>query len=199
LLIFASFSNTHTDILGIYGGGGVLFGGSYLIVLYSGMILRDSKIYLEKINKYIGFVVFIIATSAWWRFECVNFFAIDAMLPFGRGVNPPSITLTIMALLVFMTIFYFCKILECNSYTNHLITGTSYIGKHTLYIFLYHKLFLDYLLHPYISTNGNIWGIRLLYFMVMIAGSLFIEIIIEKVRLFIKNIYKGTYDTLINL
>ena len=189
LLIFSSWSNNHTDILGVYGGGGVLFGGSYLILLYMGILIKDWTISFDKINNFIGFIFFTVCTIGWWRFECFNRFSIDSKLPFGAGFNPPSISSITMAFLVYMMVFYFTKIFEECKDTVRMISIMSFLGKNTLYIFLYHRFILDFILQPYVPPIKNIWIMRIFYFACMIFGSIIIKLIINKIENVIKAIY----------
>ena len=67
------------------------------------------------------------------------------------------------------------------------------IGKHTLYIFLYH-LFVLFRLIPLASawidtSNLNIWVRRVIDFAIMIAGSIAIEVIITKIIKLVSRAY----------
>ncbi|MGL5435865.1 MAG: acyltransferase family protein [Lachnospiraceae bacterium] len=189
LLIFSSWSNNRTDILGVYGGGGVLFGGSYLILLYMGMLIKDWTFIFDKINNFMGLIFFMVCTIGWWQFECFNYFAIDSKLPFGSGINPPSISNITMAFLVYMTLFYFTKTFERYKYTIHIINIMSFLGKNTLYIFLYHRFVLDFILRPYVPLIKNIWITRIFYFLCMILGPMLIKTIVNKIENGIKEVY----------
>lgn len=176
LLVFVCMTTNRSNILGIYGGGGVLFGGTYLLLFYIGMLLSKHRIY-EKVEfkrSCIFTVLFLFLSFCWWRFECVNQFKIDSYLPFGRGVNPPSISLTLMALLILNFSFGFftlCEQIEKLSWITNIFGS---LGKHTLYVFLYHRLYLDYFLRKYITMEYGILKL-LIYFGVMIAGSILLE------------------------
>lgn len=189
LLIFSSWSNNYTDILGVYGGGGVLFGGSYLILLYMGMLIKDCTYVFDKINRFIGCAFFTVCTIGWWRFECFNHFAIDSKLPFGSGFNPPSISSITMALLVYMTLFFFTKIFEKHKNTIHIINIMSFLGKNTLYIFLYHRFILDFILQPNVPPLKNIWIMRIFYLLCMILGPILIKKFINEIENKIKQVY----------
>lgn len=120
LLAFCSWTTGYTDILGVYGGGGKLLGGTFLFLFYLGMLVRRygllENVTLKKaaILSAAGLVLWYV----WWRFACVDHFALDSRLPFGGGFNPPSITETVMAVAVLclscgvFSLFEYCRYLR---------------------------------------------------------------------------------------
>lgn len=100
LVVIVSWVTTNfTNILSIYGGGGKLFGGTFLILLYIGMLVAKYDDGICLINKWhiVGsFISFNAMALMWWRFIYSNQLAIDSKLPFGKGYNPPSISLDCM-------------------------------------------------------------------------------------------------------
>lgn len=78
------------------------------------------------------------------------------------GVNPPDVTLFFYAFCILLFVFFVSKLLEKRSVRNIFIPFT-YIGTHTLYIFLYHKLFLDYVLSSLVIENCVLRGIVFLW------------------------------------
>ena len=92
--VLAYFSINYTYILDVYGGGGKLLGGTYVVVYYLGML--SAKYEIDKLVKrkvrLIGLAIGLIGGTIWWRFICMNQFTIDSKIPFGRGLNPPSIS-----------------------------------------------------------------------------------------------------------
>lgn len=190
LFLFSVFANNTTNILDVYGGGGVLAGGSYLILFYLGMLLKMYAEQLRKLSSLIGCVLSGFLLVLWYRFEFADRFALDQKLRLGNGINPPGITGIILACLIALTIFYLTDLFEKmqNRVINMGFKLCSVLGRSTLYIFLYHRLFMDYWLGRYCSFS-NIWTKRVVYFGVMILGSL----CIKKLLLLIRQIVKGMY------
>ena len=92
LFLFSVFANNMTNIMDIYGGGGVLAGGSYLILFYLGMLLKMYAEQLRKLSSLIGCVLSGFLLVLWYRFEFADRFALDQKLRLGNGINPPGIT-----------------------------------------------------------------------------------------------------------
>jgi fucose 4-O-acetylase-like acetyltransferase len=185
ILIISSFTTNYTNILNVYGGGGKLFGGTYLLLLYLGMLFGkyNSRISLSTTLNYVAFIISFICSLAWWNFITIDNCKIDSLLPFGMGFNPPSISFSLYAILCTITIFFFEKAIKHLKLANNVITKFSVLGKHTLYIFLYHRLFIDFAFPFFIISSkytiSNIWLLRFIYFISMIGGSCIIEKILE--------------------
>lgn len=190
LVIFARFSNNMTNIMDVYGGGGVLGGGSYLILFYLGMMLKMYSEKLRKLSSLLGSVIFGIMLALWYRFEFTDRFALDQKLGFGNGINPPGISGIVLACLIALTVFYLTNLLEKteNNLVNIGFKVCSVLGRSTLYIFLYHRLFMDYWLSRY-YTFHNIWLKRIVYLGIMIFGSLGIKKILLSIRQIVKEMY----------
>jgi hypothetical protein len=167
-----------TNILSVLGGGGKLFGGNYLILFYMGMFLGA---YYEKIDAHgkwlnpFGMIVSLIAAVACWRFICVDQFQLDSYLHMGGGLNPPSISLSgySFAIMVFLYFTGCCVNMCKNAIVKNIYNNIGKLGKHTLYIFLYHCFFLNFGIWPQMIPNTWLW--RLGCLVTMIVGSLFIE------------------------
>lgn len=201
IMIFASWSTNYTNILGVYGGGGKLFGGTYLILYYFGMIvmkhgwLADTSA-IKSASLLIGF------GAIWfffWRFVCRNGLVLEIYVPYGGGYNPPSITFCIFALCVLPITFGLFTLLSRNKYTKWITDIANQVGKYTMSIFLYHLLVLWFVLCVYLPSlpTENIWLARFVYFLGMILGSIFIEIIVTKVQKFIIWVLKGNKTTVV--
>ena len=66
---------------------------------------------------------------------CIDNFKLGAGLPFGKGFNPPSISILILAVIVLCFAFGIFTLLERYKYTAVISNMVAWIGKHTLYIF----------------------------------------------------------------
>ena len=208
ILMISSLTTNHTNIADIYGGGGKLFGGTYLFLLYLGMLfgavhdrvvskLADPSAYGKAgtgaditpgsgrtsgslFPVCVCFLVSLGFTLVWWQFFACNEGGIDAHLPFGPGFNPPSISLTLFACGMGLTVFFLGQIVDRvdRKALSGCFSALAWLGKHTLYIFLWHRFFLD-IVFPWFQGRGIIIGNPVLkwivYFGVMIGGSLLIE------------------------
>lgn len=186
ILVICSFTTNFTNVLNVYGGGGKILGGTYLFLFYIGMliskhdILNDMSFKRMAILSVIGGILWI----SWWRFECVNKLTFDSQLPFGAGFNPPSISFGTFGLITLLLSCGIFSLFENFKYTKWISNCFSWIGKHSLYIFLYHRFFLDFVICKIVVTN-NLFIMRILYFSIMILGSIFIEYLILWIKMFL--------------
>lgn len=193
IIVLSIWTTNHTNILNVYGGGGKLFGGTYLILYYFGMLVMRHG-WLENTTMIKSVIALILPGILWfivWRYACTNGLKLDTYVPFGDGYNPPSITfMTFGFCMLFMTFGFFTLLeqIECLKKISLFICG---IGGHSLYIFLYHRLLLDCFLHKYMTSllDANRWLARIVFFAVMIAGSVLIEIGIDYIQKLIKWVY----------
>lgn len=148
-LAVSIFCVKHTFALQTYGGGNYLLGGTYLFLFVMGMIAADMQIAV----RYLSRAVFCAAAStvlfaASLAFLLTDRLAMDEAL-FGwlLRVNPPGITLTVYSLSVIFLIFSWCSlgVLTGSRAVGHILAGTAWLGRYTLYVFLYHMIILDYL------------------------------------------------------
>lgn len=147
IMVVCSLTTRFTNILSVYGGGGKLFGGNFLFLFYIGMWFGKyyTKIRWKKIPAMIIVGMGVGLTIGWWQFMCNNKCNIDTKIPFGSGFNPPSISFCTYAILWAATIYAFAMMLQyfkCRI-AEDLFRIMAWLGKHTLYIFLYHRLFMD--------------------------------------------------------
>ncbi|MCM1263985.1 MAG: acyltransferase [Butyrivibrio sp.] len=189
----ATWTTNNSNILDIPLGGGKLLGGTYLILLYIGMLTADwyDKINLtSRILNGICIIIFGGLVFLTGRFIYVDCFNLDTKFPFGPGTNPPGISLMIYSLAIMFLIFYIVKFMEQFpfKFVNGVISIFDYIGRHTLYIFLYHMYFLDYYLTKADFGSNKVIS-AVIYFTVMIGGSILFEHIIGLACAFINKSY----------
>ena len=197
VVLISFVTMNYTNILSVYGGGGKLFGGTYLILLYLGMCFGKyyEKIRLKRWQSIIVFVIGLSGSILSWRFIVQDQFQLDKRLPFGNGINPPGISLIIYTLFITATIYSLGMLIR--DFENGVITiafkNIEKLGKHTLYIFLYHGFWIEVLALFFETPIGrsldHIWVRRVVYFPCMILGSLFMEFIIKKGCGWIKKVY----------
>lgn len=194
VICISSVLTNCTVISDIYGGGGKLGGGSYLICLYIGMVLgkyyKEIQAWLNNYSVCVGFILSSTIAILSWRLLCVKGFIFDRFGIFGEGINPPGLHLLLYSVSIMMSIFFGEKLFSSFFVTDCIIKELTHIGRHTLYIFLYHRLFLDYLrAELYDIRISKIMGMIIYYFS-MIGGSLFIEIVCKKVWKYILKSYE---------
>lgn len=190
LTCISVLTTNFSDIYDIYGGGGKIFGGTFIILFYLGMWFGKyyERISIPKVSRVILSLVLLCSSFVWWRFISEDRFRIDLMIPFGWGLNPPSISLIVYSVLVTASLYFLNTVL--NGCTNNVLIriadAAAFLGKHTLYIYLYHVIFIAEVFPKISSITGiildNVWIKRVVYFSVMILGSMSIEYVFEKIH-----------------
>lgn len=197
VLLICFLTTNYSNILNIYGGGGKLLGGNYLLLLYLGMWFGK---YYHSLSpkpavKWAGFVLSLAAAAGWGLFLCRDQFRLDSHLPFGAGMNPPGISLCTHAALIFAAFYFLGEILKDHGtgFPARVFRVMSLFGRHTLYIFLYHKLIQQQVRLFSKSTGIRIHNLGLravFYFALMIGLSLLLEILMKKLFSFVKRSYR---------
>lgn len=189
LLLVSALTTNFTNILGIYGGGGRLLGGTYLVLLYIGMYIKKHRFFdYQRSNKQYaaGAALASVVCVAWlfllWDYrECI-----DNILPFGRGLNPPGIVIMVYGMIVFVGCYYYCSLLCLCNFGRVILSAAGFLGRHTLYIFLFHLFFRT---HPFRGrvVGNSIHLTRFVYMSLMIVGPILVEYIIRSVIVFLKD------------
>lgn len=181
-LFISAMCVKYTYILPVWGGGQFLFGGSYLFIYTIGLILAKKRKTI-KINN-IKILFWGIGLVAYSIIYIKHGFYFDMKLgePFGNGLNPPGITLMLYSILVFIFIYYLINNMQNANvfFTKKVIAILCIIGQNSYYIFLYHRLVLDYFLSG-IQIN-NIWLCRVIYSILMIGVPIIIKFIFESIK-----------------
>ena len=179
--IIARLTNYHTNIMDIYGGGGKLFGGHYLCLYYMGMWFGkySSRISLSAKVKRIGFILSLLLAAACGIFIAEDRFRIDMLLNCGYGLNPPGISLCTYAVLIAAALYFLGELLSGRSVK--IMEIPAFLGKHTLYVFLYHNLFLLFIIKSFVKATGfripNLAVRAFVYLAATYAGSMVLEAI----------------------
>lgn len=179
----------HTYILPVWGAGQFLFGGTYVILYYIGILLGSLKVFEpSKWSIYARIACFV--TSMWVCVMLVYLRILDK-LPidkklepyFGQGINPPSVQSILFSIAVLFACFSLFTLLEEISWkwTRILLYITRMIGKNTLYIYLYHVLVRD-AVNSCLPENTNIWIMRGVFFISMLYGPVIFIYIIRKIK-----------------
>lgn len=198
VLFLSSWTTNHSNILSIYGGGGKLLGGSYLLLLYFGMCFGKYyfRINLNKWKSFLLLGVFSILLLTWGYVISKYRFILDGKQFLGLGANPPGFTLILYAVLI-TGVFYTLGAFLDNypeSPAAKIFTALSIPGKHTLYIFLYHWLFIDYLIKPNIDSiyaARNIFQLmRIICYLILIIGPVLAEYLLKTIHKGLAACYK---------
>ena len=175
-VIAVSYITTnYSNVLNVYGGGGKLLGGTYLFLFYLGMIFAKYKVF-EKITTVKCLIASVIGGTVYlgcWYFACGNGLSVDSHLHFG-GFNPPGITFMTLSLGMILLCY---GVFSLTSRVRFLSAATGFVSSlvsHTLYIFLFHRFWLDYILRPYVAISDE-YVRALVYYGVMTGGSILIE------------------------
>ncbi len=185
LFVLSYWLNNYTDILGVIAGGGKLFGGSYIVLLFIGMLF--GKIVKNKsLGRRISFVGFLLCFSfllIWVRFLLSDRFAIEQVLMIGY-INPPGICLITYSILVVLTIYFLDMMMKDGMIAGRIIAPISKVGRHTLYIFLYHYLVFTIVRYQVLERFEIIlspWLKRAIVYSTIIVGCILIEIMMKKI------------------
>ena len=173
-------------MLPVHGGGKYLFGGTYLLIYYLGILLASTNIFTcGKQKRIIMLLVSGIAWFLWWRMMCNGMLSIDRYLvPYwGKGFNPPSMQGIIYALIILIFTYSFFTLLDEHKRAKSLIDIFSLIGQNTLYIFMYHLMVKDVILSLLPFIRKNIWAMRLCIFIPMIVLPVLIVLGVRKIRI----------------
>ena len=132
-----------------------------------------------------------MAWFLWWKNLNPIRWTIDDMVPLGDGYDTPSITIMVFAVLTLFAIYGACKILEKAELTRGIIQAGSWLGEHTLYIFMCHATILYFWFMPYLVID-NIWLKRVVYMGLMLMIPLAIEysinLVIKRVKIVINRL-----------
>lgn len=181
IVLFAAVATNHSNIMDVYGG--ILFGGTYLILLYTGMLAGRRQVNKKRatIHGYVCEGAYVLITIGIGLFVSKDKFAIDKFFPFGDAKNPPGISLMIYAMGVMGSIYFLTKwLMKLNNRMLHsALNVLDYVGRHTLYIFLYHKILQKVLVYLWrtIDIEDNIWFKSVVFYCVMIGGFILMEMI----------------------
>ena len=187
--VFAEWSTNHTNIGNVYGGGGKLLGGTYLLVYFIGMLLAKYSFtgmpFFRKSSICLigGGAVWAVA----WSCICKEGYNLKAFSPAKLGLNPPNLLLIVESVGAFLFLFGLITLLYRVPLITAIMDFLNKLGRHTMYIFLYHDILFSNYLIPYFHT-GNVWFNRILFLTAMIGIPILLERIIYQLGKAVKNI-----------
>ena len=191
IIVISIFTTNYTNLLGVYGGGGKLLGGTFLILYYIGMIIAKYK-WLENTSVRKSIAMLLVSFPLlllWWGYIFFYGMTIDQYFPWGIGKNPPGISLMILAVLILFSTFGFFTLIERYNCTKWIVNSVNWIGKNTLNIFMYHFLIMNILSNHFNITD--IWIKRFVYIIFMIYASILIGKIIDNILHQISLLFKN--------
>ncbi len=165
LFFVAYVSINYTTMLPLYGGGEFLLGGTYLPVYFIGMMFAKYGVFnMQSVIRKI-LIIPVGALTAWWAYAYVfGILPFDRALAqvFGEGMNPPSANLIVYASLIFILLYCVFSLAEDakSRVIGTVVTFFAFIGRHTLYIFMFHFPVQDFmfLLFPMWRNNAIMYG-----------------------------------------
>ncbi|MGN7761968.1 acyltransferase family protein [Paenibacillus sp. 22594] len=141
-----SFYLTHfTNVANYYGGASRILGGSYLFCFCLGIFLQllstNPPSFLKRIfQSDIKGLVFGLVASLFALFVYLNTHLLDK-----SWANPPNKSTLVYTLIIAAILFFIFQIAEKRFKRLSLIfTPIELIGSNSLYVFLYHSLFIYY-------------------------------------------------------
>lgn len=190
----ASLTTNHTQILDIYYGGGKVLGGTNLIIFYLGMLMAKHEWFVKesRIKSVLIWVFSSIGWLLWWKNIFLIRNVIDRkMIWFGSGYDIPNVAIGGFSILTLLVVYATCKILEMSDATKKIIIMFSWLGEHTLYIFMLHATILYFCIMPYLIIE-NIWLKRIVYMVLMIIVPLMVEyainVLIKKMIMLVQRV-----------
>jgi fucose 4-O-acetylase-like acetyltransferase len=178
LSVASYFLNTRTNILEVYGGGGKLFGGSYIVLLFVGVLLAHVSDTLSRATIVWKVVLEIVSILVTIFIACLLYRRNDLLLNdtlLGASTNPPGITIIVYST-AFSLLLFGLDVLISDRIPRRIEMVFTVVGRRTLSIFLYHMLLFVVLSEQIVYRFGlEIRNSRLrivIYFGILILGSI---------------------------
>lgn len=178
LCFIAAIAINYTNILAVHGGGRFLWGGTYCFLYYIGILLEEKACFKIRSRgiRLVGIVVLFVMWLLWWDGMCRGVLPFDGWLSslWGAGFNPPSVHFMVFALITLFLCYAFFSLLDEMSeiyLIRWFVNGLSWIGRNTLYIFMYHLLAGSIETYIFFRLNIGLARIipRICYFMGMLV------------------------------
>lgn len=194
---FCSILIRYTFILQVHGGGKNLFGGTFLLLYYIGILLANFKVFeIFNSKRVVILPVAVILWSIWWRLSCMGKLPFDTMLAkyWGDGFNPPGVNFIVFSIITLFVCYAAFSLMEdnVNQMGKTIVDGFTFIGQYTLYIFMYHLLVRDVILTFWpAAVEANIWLKRFVIFIPMlIVPALLVWLIKKSKNRFMQDCFK---------
>lgn len=175
-------TSIHTSAFtSLHGGAKYMLGGSYLLTYYIGMLLSKHQV-IEKIGTIKNRIIIpvLILLCGLWYIESSQSFPVSYRFLFGTSYNPPNIAQMLFSIVLLVVCIKVYEIGTKYKIISYVVEGVQSIGKISLFIFLYHLMFVEIAIQ-YVPTN-SIWLRRLVCLIFVVLGSL----LLSKVFFYIK-------------
>ena len=191
----------YTFMLPVHGGGKHLLGGTYLLVYYLGILMANLNWFHCSTKMLKGI---LICSSAlwifWWQVICNDKTAfLDQCVAkyWGKGFNPPSIQYIIFALITLFLLYSLFTLAEQlhAKLIDHMISVFAFLGRYTLYTFMYHLAVRDFMITAFPAIQSNIWLLRLAVFVPMLTFPVIAANGIQRLRAYIEIKYEKIKTT----
>jgi len=191
LSVLSALSIRFTTLLPLHGGGKYLFGGTYLMVFYLGIILERFVVSPRRVKSFVP--ILVVSSAGWlvWLMLMVtNRLHLDALLEpfFGPGFDPPSVQLITFTLLTFFVCYSLLSLVENSRFRllRPIFSFLKLYGRFTLPVFLYHILLMNVLRHNFPSLVTRIFPRNVLGYLIValmpFLVTLFIRFLSARLR-----------------
>ena len=153
IMLIAFYCMFFTKIPQVYGGGGRLFGGSYLFLFAIGSFFALNVSFSEK-TTFVGIASMMMIPLA---VAFVLKFTTGGSGGLAWALNPPGLMRMGYALSLFIGFYALLKIRWIQA--TRAVNGLAWFGRHSLDIFLYHMIVLFALLKLFPHFSGWAWAI----------------------------------------
>ena len=153
IMFVAFYCMFFTNVPQVYGGGGYLLGGSYLLLFAIGCFFTLNVPFSEKKTLIsIASVMMIPLTVA-----LALKFSAGRSVGLVWALNPPGLLRMGYALSLFIGFYFLLKVRRLQS--SRVVQWFAWFGRHSLDIFLYHMIVLFALLKLLPAFSGWVWAI----------------------------------------
>lgn len=184
---FSSVLVRYTFMLPVHGGGKNLFGGTYLLLYYIGILMANYRVFERlKAQRIVVLPVALVLWIIWWQLSCWGKLPFDKMLAayWGGGFNPPSVNFIVFSIITLFVCYTGFGLLEDSAVkiNQKIVDVVAFIGRYTLYIFMYHLMVRDVVQTFLPVLQNNIWLMRVGIFIPMLVAPALAVWLIKKVR-----------------
>lgn len=183
LSLFSAWCLHSTSTWSLWGAGKILFGGSFLLAYYLGLLFGQYRVFdhPEFFSRPSVLVTAVLAWLCWSVLLALGKLPFDGWLApwFGEYYNPPTLSRIVSALLMSFVCCSFFTLLEKCKWGEAFVRVCCYAGRDTLYIFLYHPLLRDFV---YRLVPDNVWIMRFTIFPSMFLIPLLVVSLARKLK-----------------
>lgn len=152
-------------ILPVHGGGQHLFGGTYIILFYLGMLMASRNVFARtRKQRCVILIVSACLWIGWWQLMGKEILPFDNLLfsVWGGGFNPPSGNFMGFSIITLLLLYAAFSLLEEHPFMRKILHPLSVMGQCTLYIFLYHMVVQRVMIALIPAVEANMWLYRFL-------------------------------------